>query len=300
MGAIILTGVALALLGLSIGFRLSARAAVPGRPTIITEFEPPQGLNVMVAAHLVGRSKAAIPAQLVSLATRGNLRVVERPPRGWALQFLTFDGADPMERSLLEALFGVGPAIGDNVELRARDNSLASRVAIISSRAMKEATFRGLRRRPGNGQTIVSIAALALLPILIFSTGPALPLPWLLIPLAAVLSAIAVSLAMMQYTGPLTRDGALLRDHLLGLRDYLELAEGERLRVLHSVQGSERSADRVVRVDEELLPYAVLWGVERSWLRALIGSAGDLDAPPAWLSNPKALAYKGSGRRIRT
>jgi len=70
--------------------------------------------------------------------------------------------------------------------------------------------------------------------------------------------------------------------------------------VLHSVEGSERSPDRVVSISEELLPYAVMWGIEKSWLRALVGNAaGSLDAPPAWLSDPESLTYLGSGKRIR-
>src|SRR5690606_10798655 len=84
---------------------------------------------------------------------------------------------------------------------------------------------------------------------------------------------------------PLTRSGALLVEHLQGLREYIRLAEADRLRMLQSASGAERADSGVggvdvVRVYERLLPYAVLFGLEREWQAELSRYYGD--ASPNW------------------
>jgi uncharacterized membrane protein YgcG len=87
----------------------------------------------------------------------------------------------------------------------------------------------------------------------------------------------------------LTDAGAQQRDYLLGVRDYLQLAEADRFRMLQSPEGAERvraegldirqPAQRV-KLYEKLLPFAVLWGVERDWAKELTILYGD--AAPDW------------------
>jgi uncharacterized membrane protein YgcG len=71
----------------------------------------------------------------------------------------------------------------------------------------------------------------------------------------------------------LTDAGAEQRDYLLGVRDYLQLAEADRFRMLQSPGGAERVdvGDKVqlVKLYEKLLPFAVLWGIEREWSKEL-------------------------------
>jgi uncharacterized membrane protein YgcG len=71
----------------------------------------------------------------------------------------------------------------------------------------------------------------------------------------------------------LTRAGAEAKEHLLGLREYLTVAEEARLRMLQSPEGAMRvnatDTDAVVKLNERLLPYAVLWGVEDQWVEVL-------------------------------
>lgn len=79
-----------------------------------------------------------------------------------------------------------------------------------------------------------------------------------------------------------------LRAHLAGMREYIDLAEKEPLRMLQSVQGALASADVSAQARaeglqrfylyERLLPYAVLFGMEKSWLKTLGEHAGELRA----------------------
>jgi uncharacterized membrane protein YgcG len=72
-----------------------------------------------------------------------------------------------------------------------------------------------------------------------------------------------------------TQKGSEVYEHLQGLRDYLALAEAERLRVLQSPEGAQRTVidpaddDAVIRLYEKLLPWAMVWGVEKQWQEVL-------------------------------
>ena len=108
---------------------------------------------------------------------------------------------------------------------------------------------------------------------------------------------------------PLTERGREARDHLEGLRLYIRLAEADRLRVLQSPSGALR-VDRpaaapvavgteaaasgapattalidptvVLKLNERLLPYAVLFGLERQWVRELAELYEARGETPGW------------------
>ena len=100
------------------------------------------------------------------------------------------------------------------------------------------------------------------------------------------------------YTHPssrrvLTAKGEKLNDYLLGMKDYLELAEKDRFAVLQSVTGAERirvdDQNELVKLYEKLLPWAVLWGVEKSWGEVLVTAAAEVHAPIEWVSSTDQL-----------
>ncbi|HOW01196.1 MAG TPA: DUF2207 domain-containing protein, partial [Rhodoglobus sp.] len=68
---------------------------------------------------------------------------------------------------------------------------------------------------------------------------------------------------------------AELRDHLKGLELYIRLAEADRLKMLQSPTGAEREAistsdpRQIIDVYEKLLPYAVLFSLEKQWAQEL-------------------------------
>jgi uncharacterized membrane protein YgcG len=128
--------------------------------------------------------------------------------------------------------------------------------------------------------------------------------------IAAVLAAIATLVAVADVRPP-TETGREVRDHLEGLRLYIRLAEADRLRVLQSPSGAlrvERPAAAsvvagtdpsmvsaatgdaapaldpavVLKLNERLLPYAVLFGQEREWSRVLATLYEQQGDSPAW------------------
>jgi uncharacterized membrane protein YgcG len=104
------------------------------------------------------------------------------------------------------------------------------------------------------------------------------------IPVAFVCVLIAAGVVMRPAV--LTDAGAEQRDYLLGVRDYLQLAEADRFRMLQSPEGAERVdvGDKVqlVKLYEKLLPFAVLWGIEREWSKELAVYYEEGVASPDW------------------
>ena len=54
-----------------------------------------------------------------------------------------------------------------------------------------------------------------------------------------------------------------------GLKRYMTLAEKDRIKFLQSVNGADTSPAGIVKLYEKLLPYAVLFKLEDSWLKEL-------------------------------
>lgn len=62
-----------------------------------------------------------------------------------------------------------------------------------------------------------------------------------------------------------TTQGLDHSNYFEGLRLYIKMAEAERLQFLQSVEGADTSAKGIVKLYEKLLPYATLFGLEKSW-----------------------------------
>lgn len=267
------------------------------RPFAIAEYTPPAGLNVMAAAHLVGRSRSAVPAQLLLLAINKNIRLVDRSLRrgrqAFAAKFITAEGADEIGVQMLHAIFGSQPTAGELVEMRADNWELQLDVARVSAAASAIPSERGWRQGAvwsqwANLAGAVALQVAAFLGVFYYFFLD-LYSWWFVAVCVLAPVTLVVSLLSMRLYGPLTESGAQVRDHLEGLRTYLELAESDRLRMLQGVDSAQRvrGAGAVVAIDvyEKLLPYAVIWGVERSWISDLIGNAVDLDVAPRWISD---------------
>lgn len=66
-----------------------------------------------------------------------------------------------------------------------------------------------------------------------------------------------------------TELGLATSRYLDGLQLYIKMAEADRLKFLQSTTGAEMDKQGVVKLYEKLLPYAVLLGLEKTWLDVL-------------------------------
>lgn len=66
-----------------------------------------------------------------------------------------------------------------------------------------------------------------------------------------------------------TEKGLEVSRQLEGLKTYIKMAEADRIAYLQSVPGADTSPEGIVKLYEKLLPYAIFFGVEKTWLKEM-------------------------------
>jgi uncharacterized membrane protein YgcG len=110
----------------------------------------------------------------------------------------------------------------------------------------------------------------------------------------AVLVAISCFYTFSKHT-VLTPEGARTYEYLEGVKEFIRVAEEDRLRMLQSYRGAERRQDGdvdVIHLYERLLPYAMLFGMEDEWGDVLERAYTRAQHGPAWIGDPSSLALR--------
>ncbi|SDG73475.1 DUF2207 family protein [Microbacterium pygmaeum] len=274
-----------------------------GRPTIIAEYTPPRQVDALESAVLLGRTTKAIPAEVLEQAVVGSIRIVEGEKKlfgGVKLKAQLIDPtlADGDGKLLLGGLF---PALepGTEYEFGQTDTRFSSAAQNILALAAKELVTRGLRREVPFTDRVAPVLASLVAAAVVFVCGvfavtaSVEPLIPILLMVAAGLTVFIVSLVVSRV--PLTAEGAEVRDHLAGLKVFIEWAEADRIRMLQSPSGAERvridPADpaEMLKLYEVLLPYAVVFGQEKQWAEHLAVLYGS-DNSPGWYAGSSAFS----------
>lgn len=274
-------GLAVAGIGTAVVARRRGRDAA-GRGVIVPEYAPPSDVDVLQGAELVQRGGAGIPAALLDAAIAGHLRIVESADdvQTLMLELVRTDDASPLHAAVLTAVFGSGARPGARVVLGPDRQDVAKALQALPPGASAELRARGWTHPQRHGLSIgAGITAVAAFVVavgaLVFAAMGTAPTWWQIAAIPATVVLGILAFVLLRYRDRVTDAGAPARDHLRGLRDYLQLAEADRLRVLQSPEGAERrpvdTADsaHVLHLYERLLPWAVVWGVEREWAQVL-------------------------------
>jgi hypothetical protein len=214
---------------------------------IVPQYAAPSGLSLLAAAELVGEGKRAIAAQIVALAVRKVVAVApvdvkRRKKTGFELRLRSVNGLSDDEVDLVDALFP-RRVIGETVIVApGRNARLGRRLRKPHARAVARLVVAGLARERHWYERSWRAAQ------------PVVPL---------------------EASFPLV-------DHLWGVRDYIALAEKDRLAFLQSPSGAQLRFDaefgaEVLLLNEKLLGLAVLFGLEKEWIRELGVTATAVD-----------------------
>jgi uncharacterized membrane protein YgcG len=275
----------------------------PGRSVIIAEYTPPRGIDALESAVLLGRTTKAIPAEVLEQAVVGSIRIIEGAPKLFGgvklkAQLIDPSRADGDGRLLLGGLF---PFLepGAEYEFGGTDTRFSAAAQKILKLANDELTQRGLRREVPNAvrawPVLAAIGALLLVVLAgVFAFANAVD------PVIPILVIVGAALALLLVIGlisrrPLTAAGAEVRDHLKGLKEFIEWAEADRIRMLQSPAGAERvrinpnDPREMLKLYEVLLPYAVVFGQEKQWAEQLAVLYGPDDSP-GWYSGSRGFS----------
>ena len=266
-----------------------------GTRPVVAQYEVPHDLPPLLAGPLVSSAHPTPPAELVHLALLGATRVEEvprpdgRPRKRPKLAFRLLDpmrAADPLDGEAVDALF---PARTPNsvFELPKESSSFAAQMDALAARGPAEALARGyqekVRSRLGRWLGWTSIAlGLGVLGLAIAGIGTRLSATPFIGFLFAVLALVLGVIGIVKHR-VLTPRGAEARNLLLGVKEFIRVAEADRIAMLQAASTAERrtiEGAEVIELYERLLPYAMLFGLEKEWGRAL---ATRYEAEPGYL-----------------
>ncbi|SFI19755.1 Predicted membrane protein [Microbacterium saccharophilum] len=280
-------GIAVGVLGLPLILLVRARLRRnPDDNPVLVQYWPAEDESLTLSAGVLDVPARALAAHTVDLAVRDKLEIHgtgdRDAPEDFDLVLTDVSGLDHDDKRVVQTLFGRKSKPGSRIALKTFASAAPKR-AVTYVRRIDEFTIqRGYRAaRPGWVEGLrwgIGVGAVVLGALLLFGAADVdvIPFPFLAAAFLACVLAVIASFAVPMPATVLTVAGGMHAHELDGIREYLRLAEEERLRAAQTprtadlVSSGRRSfgdeaPGTVVNVYERLLPYAVLFGMEEEW-----------------------------------
>ncbi|MEZ3162101.1 DUF2207 domain-containing protein [Microbacterium sp. BWT-B31] len=277
----------------------------PDRSPVIAQYSPPARESVTMSAGILDLPGRALAAHAAELAVRGAIEIRASAgrarPDDFELVLIGRDGLGVDDRAAVGALFGYKARPGATTRLGTFAKQPPKRAVVYVRGIAKRVRQGGYReaapRWPVRVVAAAGVAgfASALLTSFVFpeaSVRDAVPaglghVVWVVAIVSGLFAAVGTPLLVKLPKTVLTAAGGECVTYLHGIRAYLRLAEEERLaaaQALHTadlVSSGRRSFGQavggpgadVVNLYERLLPYAVLFGMQREWLDVIRAAA---------------------------
>ncbi|WP_137843249.1 DUF2207 domain-containing protein [Microbacterium sp. 2FI] len=283
--------------------RLAARRNPDDSPVVV-QYTPPDDESLTLSAGVLDVPARALAAHVVDLAVRDKLEIRAREdrddPEDFELILRDPEGLEHDDRRVVDTLFGKGAEPGADVDLGSFARKPPSRAVTYVRRIDDFTLQRGYRSKLPDWIDFVrgafQLGGLGLGFALIFLSDGAFEVLGdlggfgSLLFVAAIASGFFAGFILPMFGMPestLTLAGGMHRTYLDGIHEYLRLAEEDRLRAAQSPRtadlvssGTRAFGDApnapgadVVNLYERLLPYAVLFGMEREWVGVIRAAA---------------------------
>lgn len=262
--------------------------------TIPVEYIPPKDASVLISAQVVVPKGSAFSAQLIDLAVRHKLAIIETKAKGmWSaarynIKILSdVSSLRAEEREILEDMFGYLPEVGEQLSLnslrsnmsyftRTSDNDRKIKVLVDTTYALRE------KHKPTSRFFYNWAIVLGVIGVLTLA-----------LPVIVIAGIVAVLGATIR---PLTDKGLELRRYLLGLDKYIHASEEERLKLFQGPDTAEKVGEvvdvtdtaQILKLYERVLPYAILFGREKEWTKRLGEFYDSTHTSPDWYSGTAA------------
>lgn len=255
----------------------------------VVQYGIPEGMSPLIASPLISGSQNALVPAILDLAVRGAVRIVESADQGrWTskkpkpvLELLRPELAtDPLETQLLAGLFP-GLEQGATFDFPKNDKVFTKTSQEVLRASRKEAVDRGYLepvRHPGAAWAGCIGLALQIPAVILVFMGLSRDNPaTTAITVVVALLTLMLTLVSVVKQKVHTPEGAALRAQLERVRQMMKASEAERIEMMQSYAGAGRTPaspgtrgdSDVVRVYDQLLPYAVLFGLQKDWSKVL-------------------------------
>lgn len=257
-------------------WRLSGRDS-KGKGTIIPEYLPPKDTSTLLSSVILSdrMPTKAVSAAIIDLAIRHYMKIYEVKKNEYELELVKpVDNLSVEEQQTVSIIFGSPAPVGTRVKLKDK-TSIYKEVTDLGKTVYDKAIAKDLMADTRVSQKKINLAGGILLGVGIFTLSP-----------LGVIAGI-VLLILGSSMPARTFSGVELKEYLLGLKEYMQMAEADRIKELQSPSGVRRTTidtsnnTELVKLYERLLPYAVLFGIEKDWSKQF---AHLYTTPPDWYS----------------
>jgi len=272
-------------------YRVAVLSGRRMRKFITVQYSGPETPDLSVVGSVVG-GKRWQAALIVQAAVRGYLTISTNSPKEWFLTRTDKAPAEPEFEWFIDRLFSVNSTVTMSPDIDEVESiRIVNVFDDVSKRAEKVALEQGYY-----SHFAVKIAMRSWLVIIAASVG----LVWTSLALDAVVGAgflpvsllIALAASIVHLVTLMTKRlptqaGIDLTTHLEGLRQYIRLVEKDRLAFLQSPKGATRERGElgkpeILHLYEQVLPWAVLLGLEEEWGKVLTAYYAET-GQPVWI-----------------
>lgn len=275
-----------------------------------TDIGIPQGMNPLMAKWVTGHNHNPVVATILDLAVRGVVRIeedVEEPSRGKnktkpMLRLLNPQIVqDPLELQLLEGIFpDLAPGAVFAFPKNSKSFTKASQTAVQSSG--QAVLDRGYQQKVRHrGSTVTGwISLVLLIPVIVLLIMGASRDNTVTVVITIILGIICLMLSFGTVVKHrvLTPTGAAARRQMETMHHLMQTSEAERLNMMQSYTNAARQSlsdqttdGTVLQLYDRLLPYAVLFGMQKEWAGVLAHAYQMHQVPPYWYP---AMMHSGS------
>lgn len=292
-----ITGMNLLVLIIIIALRLVKTRNAPSRSAIVAEFLPPKDIDVATAAMIVKKPKKWFAATCIDFAVRRNIKLIEtqnsanpKKPE-YVIEFVSTKGLNENENRIIEAVFGKNPKVGATykiVKFRQIDKVVRNlcKEFIRLKKCVERGSYYKNLKSVKKWLGILFTSSLVLNVVFYFVIGAYNE------PLYFILNGffMMASAFVFEPIRALSDSGRQMSDYLNGLKQYIRVAEHDRIKILQSPRGAQKAlvdindTKYLIHLYERLLPYAILFGEEKEWA-TLLGNYYSVEgANPVWFS----------------
>lgn len=259
-----------------------------GRGTIIPEFDAPDNLTPAQVGLLFDEkiTQKDISSEIIYLAEQGYLRIVQEDKKGFfgkekfTLEKLKSEEAlkNSSDKLLMQSLFKGKEVQEGGVLARVSLDDLKytfsqSYVQVVNDVQKNLVTEGYFAKNPQNVRSIYMIIGIALNGVLAFLGVKVFTDTNILLLILGVLVGAALFLIFAPLMPARTPKGVAAREHILGFKQYLSVAEKDRINF-------HNAPEKKPQTFEKFLPYAMVLGVETQWAKYFEDMYKDMQ--PSW------------------
>jgi len=255
--------------------------------TVIAEYTPPKDASLTTSASLHSGMGSLFTAQLLDFAVRGYINIYQTREKSLfkAAEYdieIAKDISDlkAEEREILNDIFGSSPKVGERLALKTLKNNTSVYTRTLDNDKKLKTLVRGeygLCQKDDAKRSWFTNAGWVLLGASIILLNP-------------LLFFASITAFVLGYTlWPLTDKGLDLYRYLKGLELYIKVAEADRIKMLQSPEGAEKTGgvdpndpSQLIKLYEKVLPYAVLFGQEKEWSKRIGEIYASTGSDPSW------------------